>query len=52
MTEFLLILGGLVLAAICLGVGYLLGKKKKVVAQIQGAIGKVAEDAKDITGKI
>lgn len=47
MTEFILIVCGLVLGAICLGVGYLLGKKNKVIAQGQAAISDLKDIAKN-----
>lgn len=45
MTDFYLVAGGLVLGAICLGVGYLLGKKKKVVSQVQAEIDRIKAQA-------
>jgi hypothetical protein len=41
MTEAILIVSGLVLGAICLGVGYLLGKKKKVEDQVKAEIERI-----------
>jgi len=47
MTEAILIVCGLIFGALCLGAGYVIGKKKKVIAQGQAAL----SDLKDIANK-
>ena len=48
MTIFILILCALVFGAICLGVGYLFGKKKKVIAQISAQVNKASSIASTV----
>ena len=43
MTSFILIVCGLAFGTICLGVGYLIGKKKKVIARATAVIDKAKE---------
>ena len=60
MTEFVLVLCGLISSAICLAVGYGLGQKKKIVDKVSDAVDKysdiasekVKEVAKDVSEKI
>jgi preprotein translocase subunit SecG len=52
MTEFITIVCGLVFCAVCLGIGYLLGKKQKVQAQVEAVIGHAKEAVKTEVNKI
>jgi hypothetical protein len=51
-TDIILVVLGLILGAICLGIGYLLGKKDKVKAQITGAINTAKDAVKTEVNKL
>ncbi len=46
------VVGGIVVGAICLAVGYGLGKKKKIEAQVSTAAQKAQAEAQKIVNKI
>ena len=46
------IIVAILVGAACLGIGYLLGKKKKVIEQANIAIGALKEKAKDTIDKV
>ena len=52
MTGFILVIGGLAFGAICFGVGYLLGKKKKVIAQVTSVVGKASSLVDSVTAEV
>jgi hypothetical protein len=47
MATLIWILAVIVVGAACLGIGYLLGNKKKVIAQVQNEIAGVKTAIKD-----
>ncbi len=47
MATLIWILAVIVVGAACLGIGYLLGKKKKVIAQVQNEIAGAKAAIKD-----
>ncbi len=52
MTIVILIVAGLIFGALCLGVGYLLGKKNKVIAQAKDLTGKAIDIATEKLGSV
>ena len=51
MTSFILIVCGLAFGVICLGIGYLFGKKNKVIAQATSMVNEVTSKAEAVIDK-
>jgi len=52
MTEIILVICGLAFGAICLAVGYGLGKKKKIAEVVTDYANAASNKVKDVAGKV